>query len=70
MAKVFVTFSVSIRDTMYHYDSNGQGHAEAEIQIDRRLISTIDPGSIFRDLVHTALIELDNLPEPEKDEDA
>ena len=69
MAKVFVTFEVSIRKDQYNY-SDGKCSAEAEIQVDRRLVYTLDPGSIFRDLVHTALVEFDSLPEPEKDEDA
>jgi len=68
MAKVFVTFEVSIRKAPYSY-LDGKGSAEAEIHVDRRLVYTLDPGNIFRDLVHTALIEFDSLPKPEKDED-
>jgi len=67
MAKVFVTFEVSIRKEQYSY-SAGKCSAEAEIQIDRRLISTIDPGSVFIDLVHTALVEFDSPPKPEEED--
>jgi len=68
MAKVFVTFEVSIRKDQYSY-SSGKGSAEAAIHVDRRLVYTLDPGNIFRDLVHTALVEFDSLPKPENDED-
>ena len=66
MIKIFVTFSVSIsKDQCGFADSC----SEAEIQIARRLLYTFDPGSIFRDLTHTALTEFDSLPKPEEKED-
>ena len=66
MEKLYVIFSVQIRDTQYSYNATEEGEAELVLQTTRELLNTLDAGNLFNSALQCAIVDFDTLKEEDR----
>ena len=66
MEKLYLTFSVQIRDAQYSYNATQEGEAELVLQTTRELLDTFDAGNLFNSALQCAIVDFDTPKENEE----